>query len=129
MGIALSTLFNLTILCTIIFSAIFLIAAAIFRANRFFAGAALFLAVFFAGAALCLNSNILPQDHISNFIQSDARKNILLRGIVIDDPITKPAFYHAVRTSFILKTEAISRRGGLNLPYGIIIDQLLLETS
>ncbi len=105
LGIALSGPFSIPILYSILAASFFVIISIFFSGNRRVSHAALFLAVFFTGVSIYLNSNILPADHLSNFIPSDEHNNVIVIGTVVDDPISSLTIYHTVRTSFTLKAE------------------------
>ena len=106
-GIALPGIFNISILCSILSAAVWLVASLLFFKRRAVSQTALFLAILFTGTALSLNSNLLPADHISNFIPSEEPSDLFLKGKVIDDPVVTTTLYKTVRTTFTLKAELL----------------------
>ena len=119
-GIALPGIFNISILCSILSAAVFLVISLFFFRSRAVSQAALFLAILFTGAALSLNSNLLPADHISNFIPSEEPSDLSLRGKVIDDPIATTTLYKTVRTSFTLKAESLKEGASWRKTCGLV---------
>lgn len=108
-GISLSRVFNIPVVHFIAVSLILIIiTAALFKKN-ILSHIFLYIAIIFFGAAYYQNYNILPKNHVANFI-SDEGKTALVRGIVADDPIRKKAFYGKERTSFILKIEYLTEK-------------------
>ncbi|MDO8525350.1 MAG: DNA internalization-related competence protein ComEC/Rec2 [Candidatus Omnitrophota bacterium] len=86
-------------------------AAIIFFRHRTISYAALFIAIVFTGSALFINSNILPANHILNFLPPDERSDIFIKGVVADDPVSAATMYKTIRTSFTLKAEEIGKMG------------------
>jgi len=63
----------------------------------------LYLALMAFGAAYYQNYNILPPNHIANFTTEEGA-DVSIKGIVMDDPVTKKALYGGERTDFTIKS-------------------------
>ena len=95
-----------------------ILAAVLFR-NNILSHIFLYLALIFFGSAYAQNYDILPGDHIVNFISEESPK-ITIKGAVVDDPFTKKAFYGKEKTSFTLKAEYIKIAGGWQKVTGLV---------
>ncbi len=115
-GIIFAYFFNTPLFPSLILSLALMMLAAIFHKNNILSHIFLYLALIFFGTAYYQNYNILPKNHIANFI-SEENSKVTIKGIIADDPFSKKAFYGKEKTSFTLKVDAIGCRGGLNLPY------------
>ena len=73
----------------------------------------LYIAILFFGTAYYQNYNVLPQNHIVNFTSEEDPK-VIVKGVIIDDPFTKKAFYGKEKTTFTLKVSAVGRSTGLS---------------
>ncbi|MFA5499837.1 MAG: DNA internalization-related competence protein ComEC/Rec2 [Candidatus Omnitrophota bacterium] len=108
-GISLSGIFHAPTAYLITASLILIItAAALFRKN-ILSHVFLYIAIIFFGAAYYQNYNILPKNHIVNFVSGDG-DTVIVRGVVADDPVRKKTFYGKERTSFTLKSEGLSEK-------------------
>ncbi|MDD5427961.1 MAG: DNA internalization-related competence protein ComEC/Rec2 [Candidatus Omnitrophica bacterium] len=120
LGIAAARTFHFSFLYSIIPSAIFVIGSIVLSKNRKISLVSFFLAVFFAGAAVYINSNILAADNISNFIPSDERAKVLVRGTIADDPVISMTPYRAIKTSFTLKASMLKSGGSWRKTSGLV---------
>ncbi len=100
-GIVSSRFLEIPIFYPILLSATFAILTFLFLKDELLSHTSLFLAVFFLGMACHQNSNLLAQDHVSNFTPRDSKK-VFLKGVIVDDPVTSTTFYKTEKTSFIL---------------------------
>lgn len=95
---------------TIIYSTAFcfisiILAAALFK-NNILSHLFLYMALIFFGAAYARNYDMLPDGHIANYATESGSK-VLLKGIVIDDPVIKKAFYNRDKISFTIEANSI----------------------
>jgi competence protein ComEC len=107
LGIAFSRISGVSIFYSILAASGFIIVSILYSRHRAVSQIALFLAIFFTGMSVYLNSNILPRDHIANFIPPDEHNDIFVRGTIVDDPLATPTLYKTVRTSFTLKASLL----------------------
>ncbi|MCX5680400.1 MAG: DNA internalization-related competence protein ComEC/Rec2 [Candidatus Omnitrophica bacterium] len=106
-GIALSSLLSISIVYSIVSSALFMALAFILSGKKILSHASLYLAVLFFGIAYYANSCIIPSDHISR-MAADYPKHIRIRGIVTDDPVIEMNFYNQNKAIFLLRAEAFT---------------------
>jgi competence protein ComEC len=111
-GIALANL-SIPALYPVSFCFVSIVLAAILSKSNILSHIFLYLALIFFGAAYAQNYDILPDNHIANFI-SEENPKITIKGIVIDDPFTKKAFYGKEKTSFTLKAGLLRPSGTRN---------------
>jgi len=104
-GIALANV-PIPVLYPVSFCFISIILAVVLFKNNILSHIFLYLALIFFGAAYCHNYNILPDSHIANFTAEGGRK-VFLKGVVIDDPAIKKAFYNRDKISFTLEAMSI----------------------
>lgn len=105
-GIAFSYFFNISILPFLVLTILFLILCALFFRNNLLSHVFLYIALIFFGIVYYQDYSVLPQNHISNFTSEEGKK-VSIKGIIIDDPITKKAFYGKEKTSFILRSNLL----------------------
>lgn len=125
-GISLSRAFNVPIGYLVAASLMLIIVAAVLFRKNILSHILLYAAIIFFGAAYCQNYNILPKDHIANFIPEDGR-TVIVRGVVADDPVTKKTFYGKERTSFILRSEYLSEKNVSYKVTGLVRADLYTE--
>jgi len=106
-GIILSSLFSVSIIFPIILSAAFMVSAWAFSRNSKISHASFYLALLFFGSAYYINYCAIPSDHISHFSSGEPKK-VFLRGIVTDDPADEMNSYGQNKTTFLIRSEAIS---------------------
>lgn len=114
-GIALPYFFNIPLIYFVIMSLILAILSALLYTKNIMSHIFLYLALILFGAAYYQNYNILPENHIANFTSEESKK-VLIRGIIIDDPVTKRAFYGKEKISLIVKTNLLRED---NKDYGV----------
>ncbi|MDO8535914.1 MAG: DNA internalization-related competence protein ComEC/Rec2 [Candidatus Omnitrophota bacterium] len=107
-GIVLANLLDLPVVCPMSLSFIFIILAALLFRNNTLSHVFLYLALVCFGAAHYQNYNTLPDNQISNFAAPGAGK-VFLKGVVIDDPVIKKAFYNKNKISFTMEAISIRR--------------------
>lgn len=107
-GVSFARFFISSVAAALILSFILLLLAAIYFKKNILSHVLLYGALIFLGAAYYQGYNTLPPDHISNYI-SDERNKVFVKGIVIDDPAAKKAFYNKQKTSFTIRAENIKR--------------------
>lgn len=100
-GIISSHLLEIPLLYPLLLSASFVILTFLLSKDKLLSHINLYLAVFFFSMAYYQNSNLLAQNHISNFTSRDSKK-IFLKGTIVDDPVISTTFYKREKTSFIL---------------------------
>ena len=114
-GIALSLFLNIPIPPFIVLTILFIILSALFFKKNILSHIFLYSALIFFGAAYTQNYEILPDNHIANFI-SEENPRVTIKGIVVDDPFTKKAFYGKEKSSFLIKAEYIKIASVASLP-------------
>ena len=106
-GISLAHFFNTPVIPFIITSLVLIVLSAILFKNNILSHIFLYLALILFGAVYYQNYNILPKNHIANFVTDENRK-VSIRGVVAGDPVIKKAFYGKEKISFILKTDFLT---------------------
>ncbi len=94
-------------------------AALTFLKKNFLSHIALFLAVLFFGIFYYQNSMLLSGDHIAHFA-SDNPKKLLLKGVISDDPIVSTTPYNKLKTTFVIKSEAVKDSQSWHLSRGLV---------
>ena len=118
-GISLAYFFNIPIVNFAAGSLLLIILASVFFKNSVISHIFLYLALVFFGAAYYQNYNILPENHIANFI-SDTGRMVSIRGVVADDPVKKKAFFGKEKINFTLKASLITDEGGIHDVTGLV---------
>ncbi len=104
-GIALASV-SAPVLYSVSFCFISIILAAALFKNNILSHIFLYLALIFFGVAYSQNYNMLPDNHIANFAGEGGNK-VFLKGVVIDDPVIKKAFYNSNKISFTVEARSI----------------------
>ena len=118
-GIILSSQFSVPMICLITVSAAFIISACLFSRNNNISHISLYLAVLFFGWAYYMNSCVIPADHISRLL-SGGPKRAFIRGVVTGDPAEGMNFYNQNKTTFLLRSEAVSEGEAWNKTCGYV---------
>ena len=105
-GITLSYFFNIPILPPIVLTILFLILCALFFRNNLLSHTFLYIALLFCGAAYYQNFEILPNNHISRLSSEEGRK-ASIKGVIVDDPLIKKAFYNKEKISFTIQSRLL----------------------
>ena len=119
-GIALSRFFKIqTVTIPSLASAVFLITTISNSKKRIVSHISLYLALLFFGIAYYTNSIILPPEHISSYL-SDEPKEILVKGVIVSDPLSSTTFYETQKNSFLLKADACRKDFGWRKATGLV---------
>lgn len=106
-GISLAHFFNIPVISFIITSLALIALSATFFKKNTFSHISLYLALVLFGAVYQQNYNILPKNHISNFATEES-KRVSIKGVVIDDPVMKKAFYGKEKISLTMKANILT---------------------
>jgi competence protein ComEC len=110
-GISSAHFFNIPVIPFIIVSLVLITLSAILFKKNTLSHIFLYLALVLFGAVYYQNYNILPKNHIANFASEETRR-VSIRGVVIDDPVMKKAFYGKEKISFTMKTSILREDTG-----------------
>jgi len=96
-----------------------IILAVVLFKNNILSHILLYLALISFGTAYSQNYNTLPDKHISKFAVEGGRE-VFLKGVVVDDPVIKKAFYDGNKISFTLDTKGIKCGSGEESVTGLV---------
>jgi DNA internalization-related competence protein ComEC/Rec2 len=96
-----------------------IILAVVLFKNNILSHIFLYLALISFGAVYYQNYNTLPDDHVSKFATEGGRE-VALRGVVVDDPVIKKAFYDGDKISFTLDAKSIKYDPGVERVTGLV---------
>ena len=110
-GIICQRLTGLSIFYSLPASLVFLALSVIFLKKDLPSHIYLYAAILLLAMAYYQNSIELGPDHISRFISGEEGE-VVLEGVIVDDPVTRPAFYKKMKTTFLLRAGSYVRPTG-----------------
>lgn len=90
----------------LLLAVVFILASILSSRRHLSAHVAIYIATLFLGMAYYQNSIVLPADDISNFATGKAAK-VIVKGLIIDDPVAATTFYKKDKISFVLQAAHI----------------------
>lgn len=124
-GITAGYFLTVPVWLTITLSAFFAALFFLFSRRRISSHLALYAAVFLFGMAAYQHSIILPADHVA-YLTPEKPEKVILRGIVVDDPVIETTFYHKEKRTFTLSVRAYKKGVSWKEARGLVkVDQYL----
>ena len=127
-GITLSYFFGIPVVHFAVISLALIILSALLFKKNILSHVFLYGALILFGAVYCQNYNILPKDHISNFISVEPRP-VAITGVVADDPTVKKALFGKENISFALNSELLAEGARVYRVTGLVRTNIYVDAG